>query len=304
MKKIYLIPVALLFMSLVACGNNQNNNSNGLGEVAFDKNIDSNVALPTEKNASTLAYQTVTSMVTLSHGSMPAIRMRQVTPEAKTKIETVLPTVDLLLNNATFNSVISESDLADYALKQTVSFTDFNSTTQTMDLYYNVVNVNEKTEEDEYEKETKMEGVVKYQELTYQFLGESEIESEKNEEETELSLKIFTNAEKTDYIKVKQEFEQERNEVEEEYKYEIYQNRKVISSFAFERENENSKEEVKIKLLLDGVKYSFKVYEQNQETFISVKVDTTNDDGVVTYKKVVETDGEGNIRETFIEVNK
>ncbi len=394
MKKLYLIPLSLIALSLVACGTVDLTSSNSYNDsehsdtphVSLDSGFDDDVILPSMKSAETLAYQAVPSVVTLSHQMMPTMKAKKaISTETKNQIETLLPTIDLLINNASFESELAESEIADYQIKQTITFTDFDLTSQTMELYYNVTvlenrdrqkrapgdidstvdsssdvssdtPVTDTTEEpsvesdvtsdptDEtsslesdsssltsevvsseetttpdvssenntsssssmpmnYEVNSRMEGIVKYGENTYPFIGENEVENEHDEHETELELRIFTNDAKTDFIKVKQEIEIEDNETEEEYKYEVYQNKKVVSSFAFEKENENMQDEIKIKLLLEGTKYSFKVYNEREDTFIEIKVDGKNDqDSKITYKKVVTEDQNGNKVEQFVEV--
>ncbi len=378
MKKLYLIPLSLIALSLVACGMSNSTSSSSYNDselsdnphVSLDSGIDDDVTLPSMKSADTLAYQTVSSVVTLSHQMMPTMRAKKaISNETKNQIETLLPTIDLLINNAAFESELAESDIVDYQIKQTITFTNFDLTSQTMELYYNVtilenrdhkkapgdidsivdssmdvssdipgtdtgeepsvesdvssvpsevVSSEESTTPDvsseeitstpnstpmNYEVNSRMEGIVKYGENTYSFIGENEVENERDEQETELELRIFTNDAKTDFIKVKQEIETEDNETEEEYKYEVYQNKKVISSFAFEKENENMQDEIKIKLLLEGTKYSFKVYNEGKDTFIEIKVDAKNDqDSKITYKKVITEDQNGNKVEQFVEV--
>ncbi len=157
----------------------------------------------------------------------------------------------------------------------------------------------------EFEEESRFEGIVKFEEATYNFVGMNEVEVDAEEQETELELKIFTTEDKASFIKVKQEKEVEATEIEEEYKYEIVENHKKVSSFSFENSLENEVGETKIKLTLDNVKYSFKVYEEAQETYIRVKYDhKKEDEGSVTYKKVITTLEDGSEVVTFEEVVK
>lgn len=404
MKKIKYLPLSVLALALVACGtssaikpNTSKPVEDNYDNIVIDDEVANLETLPSKQKASYLAYQTTTSLVTIANNSFSGLKMKSnISQEGKTAIETLLPTIDLLVSNAEFYSEITTSDMEGYEFKQIVSYTNFANEKVSYDLYYNfvenkeynknhgkdhdkdddkhddrddkkvakqndvvltseevlvseevlpsedVTSVETVTSEEipatseeapvtseevsapetpvtsevpatpvtpitpsEFEEESRFEGIVKFNEATYDFVGSNEVEVDAEEQETELELRIFTSEDKASFVKVKQEKEVEANEIEEEYKYEVIENNKKVSSFSFENSIENEVGETKIKLTVDNVKYSFKVYEEAQETYIRVKYDhKKEEEGSITYKKVITTLEDGSEIVTFEEVVK
>lgn len=383
MKKIKFIPFVLSIITLFACATNNslssvnsslkdNTGENDFKNVKIDENLERYGNVLSKKSLNTLSYQVTTSMLSFNNSNNKTLKMKKgISSDAKQDIERLLPTIDVLLNNASFETVLGESETDMYLYKQTISFTNFSNETQTIELHYNVSELNQNTEtksvkkeygsseeiltseefrgdesqtssqnetedyvsseiitselvtsldymettsldyakatsesiNEEYEEETEIRGIACFEDYAYPFIGKNEIEVESDEKETSLELKIFTSDDQSSYIKVKQEVEIEDEEIEEEYKYEIIENNEKVYSFAFEKEKEAEKEESKIKLFIDNTKYSFKIYTLNEETFIRVKVENSNDEKEsIVYKKVITRDDEGNQSVSFLEV--
>lgn len=274
---------ALLVGGLVACSSQTKTNKVDVGE----------------KRVNTLAYQATTSLATLkNHVSYKMMRDGSssiITEETKNKIEELLPSLDLLLeNNGSFESEVLTSDRENYEVKQVVSFQGLAMERSEYTLYYNIFSENVTTEVDDDDKTEEIEttkkfvGIAVLDQVELPFTSVMETETEGNEYEEEMKFVIETGLDS--YISVKQEIEKKDNEYEEEYHYTIVENNKKVYEFVLENELENSKNETEVKLTIDGKKYKFDVYQKNKETFIDVKVDGTNEK--VTYKKVIKTDEE------------
>lgn len=390
MKKIKFVPFVLSIITLFACATNNslsgvnsslkdNTSENDFKNIKIDENLERYGDVLSKKSLNALSYQVTTSMLSFNNSNNKTLKMKKgISSEAKQDIERLLPTIDVLLNNASFETVLGVSGTDMYLYKQTISFTNFSNETQTIELHYNVSKLNQKTEtksvkkeyglseeiltseefrgddsqtssqsketssqnetadyvsseiitselvtsldymettsldyaevtsesiNEEYEEETEIRGIACFEDYYYPFIGKNEIEVESDEKETSLELKIFTSDDQSSYIKVKQEVEIEDEEIEEEYKYEIIENNEKVYSFAFEKEKEAEKEESKIKLFIDNTKYSFKIYTLNEETFIRVKVENSNDEKEsIIYKKVITRDDEENQSVSFLEV--
>lgn len=254
----------------------------------------------TERRMNTLAYQATTSLATvkdLSNNKMMRKAMNIAT-ETKNKIEELLPSIDLLIeNDGNFASEILESDREDYQIKQVVSFKGLSMETSTYTLFYNVVSETEKIEtddEDVNEVETEVEkefvGIAVLDDLEIPFTSTIETETEGNEYEEEMKFVLKTGVDS--YVFVKQEIEKENNEYEEEYHYRIVENGQLVYEFSLENEMENTNQETEIDLTVDGKRYRFDVYQENGDTFVEAKVDGTEDK--LLYKKVITVNEETN----------
>lgn len=291
-KILLLIGGAVLLGGLTACNFNSSNEA------------------VTERRMNTLAYQATTSLATvkdLSNNKMMRKAMN-IAPETKTKIEELLPSIDLLIeNDGNFESEILESDREDYQIKQVVSFKGLLMETSTYTLFYNVVSENEnvetdKDDDDDDDKETSSEteteveiekkfvGIAVLDDLEIPFTSTMETETEGNEYEEEMKFVLKTGVDS--YVSVKQEIEKENNEYEEEYHYSIVENGKLVYEFSLENEMENTDQETEIDLTVDGKRYRFDVYQEKGDTFVEVKVDGTEDK--LLYKKVITVNEETN----------
>lgn len=283
-----------------------------------------------EEQVEILAYQAATGLSTLANAKDPTIKGKnRISDEVKTKIESILPSIDLILSNENnFESDIAESDLEEYEIKQTISFNILDDT-ENFTLYYNVISekIDDEDEDErimrhndssqtsssssnippDIEIETKYEGIALIDDTSFPFVGKTESESETEDGETEVETEMemrITTGEKS-YIKIKQEIEVEGDNREEEYKYTVVENDVLSLEFAYELENEKEGKETEVKLVLDNVKYEFEAYTNDEGSFIKVKVEGKDDeDSKVIYQKTVlvdETTGESSIIYTLVE---
>lgn len=218
-----------------------------------------------------------------------------ISDESKTKIEELLPSLDLLLeNDGSFKSEVLTSDRENYQVKQVVSFQGLAMERSEYTMYYNVIDEKVKTEIDDDDKTEETEttkkfvGVAVLDEVEFPFTSVIETKTEQDEYEEEMKFVIETGVDS--YISVKQEIEKEDGEYEEENHYKVVENNLTIYEFSIESEEEKVNQETDVKLTLDGIKYKFEIYQKDGETFIEAKVENT--DEKVTYKKIVKTDEE------------
>ena len=339
MKSMKYVLLGTLALGLVACGSLTKNEGN---------------KVVTQKAMNSLAYQATTSLAVMSDLGNMTVAYNVSSPRAlmskvdktideakKAQIESLLPTVDLLMkNNNSFKSEVLTSDRAEYNHKQVVSFFDINEENTSYTLYYNlgsdalteedkitsssealepsvkmakdekeedksedVEDEEEDKEDNEVETATTFEGIAVVGEDEFSFTARSTEEIEDQETEKEFELRI--NNGEGNYIEVVHEIETEDLEVEEEYRYTVVQGNEIVHEFEFEqeRETEDNKEENKIKLVINNEKFSFKFYEEQGEEFIRVKYDNKSEDkGKIVYKKVVSTLEDGTESVTFEEV--
>ena len=143
----------------------------------------------------------------------------------------VLPQLDLMMDNgfdisSNVEEVTTEIEGKTYAVKETISYKDFNNETVTYSLIYNARS-HEERDDDEIERYTYMEGYVLLNDANYEFTSVMKNEQEWDEEEVERNFRINLN--NNSYIFVESSMENEGNENEEEYEYTYIENgRKVI----------------------------------------------------------------------------
>ena len=299
MKKILSLVLAVSALSLASCGPVDSSVNGGNGD-------DQIVSL---KEAKTLAYQAATGLAAFKDSPLPAFKTRKLSEDELTKIQSMLPAVDLVLSGrGNLKTEVSESDNPDYAVKQTVSFPATDGAEKTLALYYNVTateNKNETEEEDgkteeETEVKTKFEGIVAIAEQTFNFTGKTEIETETEggmtEKESEMSLTISTGPQS--YVEVKQEIETESGESEQEFKYKVVIADKLVSAYSLELEQDDGQKAAELKMNLDGVKYKFELIHEEEVTLIKVKV-YQDESGETSFVKKIVTAEDGSTLVTY-----
>lgn len=208
------------------------------------------------------------------------------------EIKSLLSQFDTIIdnnNNYTTKSVVSDD--VNYNYREDVTFKDLTEKECTYSLYYN--QVSEKLEEDKDEKETTVtySGVAKNELATFDFTLVTEEEVELNEKEIQTTLKLFTNADHSNYTKVESSYEIDGEETENEYKYQIYENNKKISEYSIEIEKDPTKNEVELELTYNNKQYEVTKYEQNNDTFFKVELEFSEVEKEYVYKKVITETG-------------
>lgn len=277
--------------------------------------------LPVDSEKS-LALQAASSFALLSKGSAArALRMKSqaVTDIEIKEIQTILPTLDLFLENGLgVNSEAKKENVTvlgvTYDTKETLSFLDPTGKSASITLLYNENEQKSKEEIEKEEGETEttlvswVQGLAFLEEGSYlPFLSfvkseeETEIEEGKTEIEKEEERTFILQTGEKSHIKVKQEIETEGNETEESFSYGVKENGKVTLEYEISLESNFKGKEVSYEL---GEKeYELRLIEENGETIYLVEYE--NEEGkneteaTLRFKK--EVDGSGNVSYTLIQ---
>lgn len=255
---------------------------------------------------------------------------KELTDEEKNKIEQILPTVDMLLDNGNvFSSVREEIEITindvTYSYKETISFINSNLSENNYFLFYNELDEkgeviapslknnikddhNDEDHDDaddnhdhdhdhDYEDEIvtfqRIAGLATFDEenfYDFESVSKSEIEDDESEEERWFKINLDENS----YVRINQEIETEKRKFENEFSYIYVENNAVKSKYSIEIEK-GRKDQIKVKI--DDLKYSIdRLIDKNGEVIFKIKYKDDSSKILATYKK--EVDEEGNI--TFV----
>ncbi|MFA7417761.1 MAG: hypothetical protein WCZ19_04395 [Acholeplasma sp.] len=133
-------------------------------------------------------------------------------------------------------------------------------------------NANEDIDEIAFE----FEGILRYNDQTYDVFGKQEVEAD------ELELEFITMIDDNNYVIVKYEVESETLEFE----YEVYQDGQKVSEFKIEFENELDELEIEFEYKSNNTygKYEFELETKDEKTILKIEFETTID-GVFTKGK-------------------
>lgn len=219
------------------------------------------------------------------------------------KLQSILPTLDTLLNNGTSvqSSVAEEETIigeTTYTYKETLSFKDHNLEEANYTLVYNKV-INEEKDDDEVETSEILNGyVLLSDDVKYSF--ESKSSSEKEEDESEFERSFHIKIDQNSYILVEEENEMETNETETEFSYTFVKDgqKEIEYSISIENKNEYFNE---ISYELNGTEYELTKVTKNGQELYQIEIENNQDEeAIVCYKK--ETSEEGIV--TFVKVEK
>ena len=255
---------------------------------------------------------------------------KEITDEEKSKIEQILPTVDMLLDNGNvFSSVREEIETTindvTYSYKETISFINSNLSENHYFLFYNELDEEGKviapslknnTKDDHKDEDHNKPGdnhrdnhdhdhedeMVIFQRILglatfddenfydFESVSKSEIEDDESEEERRFKINLSENS----YVRVNQEIETEERKFENEFSYVYVENNRVSSKYSIEIEK-GKKDQIQVKI--DDLKYSIDRFtHKNGEVIFKIKYKDDSSKILATYKK--EVDEEGNI--TFV----
>ena len=180
-----------------------------------------------------------------------------------------------------------------YETKMTISGKDFNGENVSYTMYYTETLVNEEIDEEESESKYQLVGVMLFDGKNYHLEGNRLVESEDNEEESELKIRAYEDInDKSSFIEMEQEYSYEDGEKETEYVYSIYVNDELIeqTSVEFEREIKNNKVETEYEIkFIQGDykgKYTLKREEKDNKDVIKVKYDIDGKTGFFHIKEI------------------
>ena len=310
-SKLMLSSIALLAgVGLVSCGDILGND-------------ESSVFSSSQEKFSTQAVTSLSMINSLGSSNGLVRKAKQISDEDKSKIEQILPTLDLLMNNGMiFESTVVEEAVifndVTYNFKETISFVNESLEKSSFTLLYNLDEANDSSikakndyhddEEDEkghhgnqnhennsenckkIDEETKISGIAMISdEVFYEFVSESEIEEHNNKKEYERTFQIIVG--EKDYILVEEENEVKNNKTESSFEYTVVENGAKVLNYSISIENKNNKDVIEYEI--DDVEYEIKrTMNESGEEIYKIEVENEHDyEFVVCYKKVTNEDG-------------
>jgi len=293
--------LAILGTSLLlgSCSFVNNPNTNG------DANLPNDI---TEKsNKKEVSYQLITSASLIPDTNpvmdmklMKALGSETQTQTTNTQVTDLLKQIDVFTSTTEDKiSIVSQtSDRSEYTNLDVVTYTDISNTQKTMSLYLKHDDDDDDLFDTEVEVKTRLEGLMVTENSENAFIAMKEDETDVDEQESEISTKIFTSDDKTSYILASRSYETEtelgKTETEISYEYAVFNNGMKQESFSYEYEVENNKEEVELKYGTSN--FFIKMESENGRTIFKVVDKSTNtttrylktvlDDGLVTYVEI------------------
>lgn len=306
-KKLFvLLPLLGVATILASCGTKENTNQNNNNNVEIpgsNNNQDTSINEPIQNevvNNELGNIQAISAMNLLkfaSTSSSPGSLISNfdinvpITNEEKEEIKTMLPTLDLLMNeDEIYTSTVSEVNETingvTYQFKEELTYLDNSLNTSTFRLYYNVTNEG-RFERDEYFQTTT--GIAMLDEnrvYTFSSLSKKEIDDH-NEIEIESNFKINTDA--NSFILIETSSEEEWMESESELEFLFVEKGRRTLNYSLSIENENGRKKVGYEK--DNKEYELFVKENKGETYYYVEYE--NEEGhfeteaFLIFKKVI-----------------
>lgn len=217
-------------------------------------------------------------------------------------IQQLLSQFDMILeNNNLFESSVSESDRAEYSVKEIITLKDINGKQESYTLYYNETNSFTDVEHDDDELETETttlyEGIALYSidgsEVKYNFNSITTVSEEDDEIEIESTFRLREENNPSNYIIIEKENETEGSEVEDSYEYTIYNNNRKVYEYEISVEFDDVRNKKQIELELNNIEYEIDKIERNGETlfYVEVENDNTDEEADLIFRKVIDENG-------------
>lgn len=205
-------------------------------------------------------------------------KQEALTDEQKQDLIIKLEMVEEMLTNSIFKSEVLPSDKEEYETMYTLTTKNFNDIEQTYVFYYNET-LKENEHEQEHkenknhhdEQESRLEGIVIFNELEYQMIGEKEIKDD------EVEMKFKVSLDEQNYVVINQETESD----EQEFEYIQYVDGKKVyqTEIEFEANDKKGKFEVEFKEKSENgiiaYQYEFKIEEERKFVEIKIKENKT-----------------------------
>lgn len=240
------------------------------------------------------AFEAVTSIGLLSEanasmnpqGLRKAISLDQAFIES---LNTYLPTIESALKGESLltNTEVMESDDPNYQIKQVISYTDINMQTSTITMYYNetIIEDNDWDDDDddwddEQEQESRIEGVILVDGVSYRMRGEKELEGD----EYEVNFRYILD--ETSYILVEQEIERG----ETEFAYSLVQNGREVYEYSLEIEGN----EVSLEMESGRSEYemNFFLITLDGKNLIGCRLENDHEKETIFFEKIVSPEGQ------------
>lgn len=301
MKKLNLLKgLALLSVagSLVSCGNT----TSGRTDISHG-NIEEVKESILAKQASTgLEAMKLMENISGTHNLKLRNSKNNISQNDIDTIQQLLSQFDMILeNNNLFESTISESDIAEYSTKETITLKDINGKQESYTLYYNETNSFTDVEHDDDELETETttlyEGIALYSvdgsEVKYNFNSITTVSEESDEIEIESTFRLREENNPSNYIIIEKENETEGSEVEDSYEYTIYNNNRKVYEYGISVEFDDVRNKKQIELELNNTEYEVDKVERNGETlfYVEVENDNTDEEADLIFRKVIDENG-------------
>lgn len=240
------------------------------------------------------AFEAVTSIGLLSEakasmnpqGLRKAISLDQAFIDS---LNTYLPTIESALKGESLltNTEVMASDDPNYQIKQVISYTDINMQTSTITMYYNetIIEDNDWDDDDddwddEQEQESRIEGVVLVDGVSYRMRGEKELEGD----EYEVNFRYILD--ETSYILVEQEIERG----ETEFAYSLVQNGREVYEYSLEIEGN----EVSLEMESGRSEYemNFFLTTLDGKNLIGCRLENDHEKETIFFEKIVSPEGQ------------
>lgn len=240
------------------------------------------------------AFEAVTSIGLLSEanasmnqqGLRKAISLDQAFIDS---LNTYLPTIESALKGESLltNTEVMASDDPNYQVKQVISYTDINMQTSTITMYYNetIIEDNDWDDDDddwddEQEQESRIEGVVLVDGVSYRMRGEKELEGD----EYEVNFRYILD--ETSYILVEQEIERG----ETEFAYSLVQNGREVYEYSLEIEGN----EVSLEMESGRSEYemNFFLITLDGKNLIGCRLENDHEKETIFFEKIVSPEGQ------------
>ncbi|RJX24139.1 MAG: hypothetical protein C4537_07410 [Acholeplasma sp.] len=273
MKKLVIGLFSLILVATLAACTGLN------GDIGFTLTSDEDV----------MSFQALSTAELLSNvqpastQSMDASGVAVLSTETDMTIDQIQPYLELFEQLLTQNNgltVVNEvSDLPEYETKQTFTVTDILGNQVTYIMYYNTISeVEENDDSDEEENdvdenEYRIEGIMIYGEVTYQIVGEYEVDGEESE------LKFKSYIDELNYVESKYEVESE----ETKFEFQVVTNGIVVNESNIKIENEEDEFKIKLEYISgsDSGEYEFKLEEEDGQSILKIEF-TSTINGVTT----------------------
>ncbi|MBQ7407782.1 MAG: hypothetical protein IJW13_00695 [Clostridia bacterium] len=200
-----------------------------------------------------------------------------------------------MLNGDMVQSEAGEPDRVEYQRYYLVTAKDLNGENKVYKFYYNSEKTSDKNHLLNSESVERIEGIVVYNQIEYEVIGERELEE--GEEETNFTVKL----DQSNYVTIEQETENN----EKEYSYTAYQNGvKVFESSVEYQAYKSGRVELTFEREQKGeeIEYNFEFYQENSQSFVRVKYkkeSTGKGYGEMAIIQVL-TDNFGNVTYQFV----
>ncbi len=241
------------------------------------------------------AFEAVTSIGLLSEanasrnpqGLRKAINLD---PTFIDSLNTYLPTIESALKGESLltNTEVIASDDPNYEVKQVITYTDINMQTSTITMYYNETIIedddwdddDDDDWDDEQEQESRIEGVILVDGVSYRMRGEKELEGD----EYEVNFRYILD--ETSYILVEQEIELG----ETEFAYSLVQNGREVYEYSLEIEGN----EVSLEMESGRSEYemNFFLTSLDGKNLIGCRLENGHEKETIFFEKIVSPEGQ------------